>query len=208
MPKPVVMLGVLLAAACALCLVCGTWVSQAHLHIRDGVEYQIAAWQWQWHSPMSIARALGALGLVAAVCWLAVGRGWMTAPPLATAPARTINQRRFSRYACAWPVRYQLRGLPFERQAACVNISEGGMQCVMQEGWVRNTPLELRVLPPDADAFVVHGTVRWVRTSSAALPSLGEGLQHRVGIRFEPERSAHVGALLRLLLSSGGLKLV
>ncbi len=43
--------------------------------------------------------------------------------------------------------------------------------------------------------------------ASQALPSLGERPQHRVGIRFEPERPARVGALLRLVLSSSGLKL-
>ena len=206
MSKPLVLLGALLVTVCVLCLVCGAWAPEARLHVRDGVEYYMTTWHWHWHAPASIVCSLGVLAIMAAVCWLVIRRG-LAAPQASTTAAPPINRRQFPRYACAWSVYYQVRGLPFERQAMCVNISEGGLQCVMRERWVRSTPLELRVEPPNAEPFVVHGTVRWMRVASKPLPLLGAGPQHRVGIRFEPERPAQIGGLLRLLLSSGGLTL-
>ena len=197
------MLGLLLVTAYVLVLVCGAWVPEAQIRIRDGVEYQKTT--WQWHAPVSIAYSLGVLAILGAACWLAIRRGWVVPRAAPTTPQ--INRRQFPRYPCAWSVCYKVRGLPFEREAVCINISEGGLQCVMRERWVRSTPLELRVEPPNAEPFRVHGVVRWITTASTPLPLPGEGPQHRVGIRFEPDRPVQVGRLLGLLLSSGGLTL-
>lgn len=197
--------GLLLVAGCVVLLVCGTWVAQPRVSNRDGVEVQTIVWTWQWHSSKSNVRSLGLLSVAGVVFWWAI-TGWRTSSVTAPhARPRTQDQRRFPRYDCAWPVQYQVRSLPFERHAVCVNISEGGMQCLMQEGWVRHTPLELRVTPPQAEPLHVQGTVVWARSVPATDPALGEGPHHRVGIRFHPEGSLPAGTLLRLLQSSGGL---
>ena len=178
---------------------CGTWVAQQEeSQSSSGLEYTVVRWHWQWHSPGAVTRSLALLG-VAVLASGAAGAAWWRQPAPSTAAVRstrTAEQRRFKRIRCDWPVRYQVRSLPFERQATCVDISEGGMQCLMQECWVRNTPLELRVYPTEGAPVAFSGVVMWAKaaaTSSAGPP------RHRVGIRFATTASQPVSALLRVL---------
>ena len=73
------------------------------------------------------------------------------------------------------------------------------MQCLMRERWVRGTPLELRVYPPEGEPVAFSGLVVWTKAASGPEP------QHRIGIRFETHASRQMGTLLRLLTASGSL---
>ena len=185
----------------ATLLSCGTWVAQRQEGLSSpGMDYAVVRWHWQWHPAGTVVRSLTLL--VAAVLVAgAAGVTWRRRPapsPQTTAlrSARTAEQRRFKRFRCDWPVRYQVRSLPFERQATCVDISDGGMQCLMRECWVRNTPLELRVYPPEGAPVAFSGVVMWAKAATAS--SAGPP-RHRIGIRFATATSQPVSALLRVL---------
>lgn len=205
MRSAVLTLGLIGLVMLAVFMTCGTWVMREQTELHHGLEYAIMRGQWQWYPRATIVRSLSllcAVGLLLAA--VAVIVGWRRPPaPLTTGRASSaIEQRQFPRLGCSWPVRYNVRSLPFERPASCVNLSAGGMQCLMQECWVRSTPLELRLHPPEGPPIALSGTVVWARAAHEA----GGQPCHRIGIRFErPTSQQQMSVLVRLLAGGGGL---
>ncbi len=186
-------------------LACGTWVPHDEDQVRRGIEYQVIRGEWQWHSREAILRSVTLIGgfallLIGVMWWAPVPLSGSSAPP-ASRPMTPVERRRFPRIPCSWPVRYHVRGLPFERQATCVNISMIGIQCLMHERWVQNTPLELSVHPPNAEPLQFSGTVVWSRGAARQRISSTETPLHYIGICFQTPPVKAREALQHLLVA-------
>ena len=205
MRRTLLLFGLIALAVPAALLACGTWVAQEEVELRHGVEYAVIHWSWQWYPRETLVHALHVCGGVGLLVIAAVAVRWLRSSkamsPVAGRVPSSVEQRRSSRIACRWPVRYQIRSLPFERHASCVNISSTGMQCLMRERWFCSTPLELRLSPPERSPMALSGLVVWAK---AAPEAVGQPC-HRIGIRFNSQvPHEQMVDLVRQLAVGGG----